>query len=334
MDWFALATYRDGSASRGGLVLGDKVLDLDAAHRAAGRPLGKTPLTVDAIVAAWRDTERPLARLAARAAELLDAGKVKPVPRGPARLLAPFRPRRIFCAAANYLEHAQEMGSVLAQKSQSKPYFFLKLAENVIGPGAPVMIPPESTQVDWEVELGVVIGRRGRRIPAARALDHVAGYTIVNDVSARDCNVRSDFPFRHDWFRGKCFEGFAPVGPWFVPRACVADPHALHMQLAVDGQVMQDSDTGKMIFDVREQIEYLSCILTLEPGDLIATGTPTGVGMGRGIFLKAGQTMRAEIQGLGALTTPVRAEAVRAGAPAVRARIAEPAGPTPSRTSA
>ncbi|HEV8642792.1 MAG TPA: fumarylacetoacetate hydrolase family protein [Methylomirabilota bacterium] len=323
MSSFALATYKDVSGPRAGLVLDGKLLDLEAVHRAAGRPLGKgaaAPMTVDALLAAWPEVERPLARLAARGAELLSTGRIQPVPRGGSRLLAPLTPRRIFCAAANYREHAQEMGSALAAKSQSKPYFFLKLPENVIAPGAAVMIPPESAQVDWEVELGVVIGRRGRRIPAARALDHVAGYTIVNDVSARDCNMRSDYPFKFDWFHGKCFETFAPVGPWLVPRSCIADPQKLRMRLAVNDEVMQDSDTGKMIFDVREQIEYLSCILTLEPGDLIATGTPTGVGMARGIFLKPGATMTAGIEGLGTLTTPVRAERVRDGAPRLNVR--------------
>ena len=169
------------------------------------------------------------------------------------------------------------------------------------------MIPPESAQVDWEVELGVVIGRRGRRIRAARALDYVAGYTIVNDVSARDCNVRSDYPFKFDWFHGKCFETFAPVGPWLVPRSCIADPQKLRMQLAVNDEVMQDSDTGKMIFDIREQIEYLSCILTLEPGDLIATGTPSGVGFARKPprWLRDGDTVRVSITRLGVLETPI-----------------------------
>ena len=313
MDWFALATYKSGRGPRTALVLDERLVDLEAIHQAAGRPLGKgsMPMTIDALVAAWGRTERPLGRLADRAAELLAAGRVKTLPRGRATLLAPLRPRRIFCAAANYRDHAQEMGAVLAQKSESRPYFFPKMPENVIGPGAPVMIPPESSKVDWEVELGVVIGRRGRRIPAARALEHVAGYTIVNDVSARDCNVRTDYPFKFDWFNGKCFETFAPMGPWLVPRACVTDPQKLHMQLAVDDQVMQDSDTGKMIFDIREQIQYLSTVLTLEPGDVIATGTPTGVGMARGVFLRPGQTMRAEIERLGRLVTPVRAERVR-----------------------
>src|SRR2546426_6093042 len=168
MSSFALATYKDVSGPRAGLVLDGKLLDLETVHRAAGRPLGKgsgAPMTVDALLAAWPEVERPVARLAARGAEMLSAGRVKPVPRGGSRLLAPLRPRRIFCAAANYREHAQEMGSALAAKPQSKPYFFLQLPETVIGPGAPVMIPPESAQVDRSEERRVGKECRSRWSP-------------------------------------------------------------------------------------------------------------------------------------------------------------------------
>ena len=123
----------------------------------------------------------------------------------------------------------------------------------------------------------------------------VAGYTIINDISARDLNVRDDYPFRMDWFQGKCFDTFAPLGPWLVPAACIDDPYALNMRLTVNGTPMQEERTGAMIFDIGEQIEYLSSVLTLQPGDVIATGTPTGVGMSRGVFLAPGDVMEAAI---------------------------------------
>lgn len=237
----------------------------------------------------------------------MSRGKLKPVSGGFGKLAAPTRPARIFAAAANYIEHAEEMGTVLAAKANSNPYIFMKAETAVVGPGTKVVIPPESKQVDWEVELGVVIGREARFVSVDKALDYVAGYTVVNDVSARDLNVRSDFPFKFDWFQGKSFDTFAPIGPWLVPKSCIADPQKLKLELKVNNEIMQDADTGGMIFTVREQIAYLCNILTLKPGDVIATGTPTGVGMARGIFLKPGDVMEANIEGIGVLRNPVAA---------------------------
>ena len=224
------------------------------------------------------------------------------------KLTAPVRPARVFAAASNYVDHADEMGTVLEAKANSRPYMFLKTGTTVIGPGESVLIPPESDKVDWEVELGVVIGARCRRISAEDALDCVAGYTIVNDVSARDLTRREDYPFKFDWFQGKNFDTFCPLGPWIVPARFIPDPQTLHLRLAVNGEAMQDASTAEMIFTVREQIAYLSSLLTLEPGDVIATGTPTGVGMSRGIFLKPGDVMVASIDAIGALENPVSAE--------------------------
>jgi 2-keto-4-pentenoate hydratase/2-oxohepta-3-ene-1,7-dioic acid hydratase in catechol pathway len=223
-------------------------------------------------------------------------------------LTAPFRPERIFCAAANYIEHANEMGSALAGKSDSKPYMFIKLRNTIIGSGEAIKMPPETSKLDWEIELAAVIGRGGRRVPVTQALDHVAGYAIINDISARDLNVRADYPFKFDWFQGKCHDTFAPFGPWIVPASAVPDPQTLTMELKVNDQTMQKDSTANMIWTVREQIAYLSTIVTLEPGDVIATGTPTGVGMARGIFLQAGDVVSASIDGIGTLTNRVVAE--------------------------
>ena len=161
---------------------------------------------------------------------------------------------------------------------------------------------------DYHSGNGCVMGKPTRRVSVDDALDYVAGYTIVNDVSARDLTKREDFPFKFDWFQGKSFDTFAPLGPWFVPRECIEDPQSLKLGLSVNGEMMQDATTAEMIFDVREQISYLSTLLTLQPGDVIATGTPTGVGAGRGIFLKPGDVMRATIEKIGTLENPVEAE--------------------------
>src|SRR5665213_3269454 len=176
---------------------------------------------------------------------------------------------------------------------------------------APASHADHRSQLDLPVELAAVIGMRCRRITAERALDAVAGYSIVNDVSARDLNMRSDYPFKFDWFQGKCHDTFAPFGPWIVPAWQIPDPQKVALRLDVNDQPMQQDTTANMIWTVREQIAYLSTIVTLEPGDVIATGTPTGVGMGRGIFLKAGDRITATIDGIGTLANDVRAETIR-----------------------
>ena len=155
-----------------------------------------------------------------------------------------------------------------------------------------------------------MIGKGGRRIPLDKALDHVAGYSIVNDISARDLNMREDYPFTFDWFQGKCHDTFAPFGPCIVPAWSISDPQGVMMTLTVNKDEMQKDTTKNMIWTLREQISYLSTIVTLEPGDVIATGTPTGVGMGRGVYLKAGDVVTATIDGIGSITNKVVAEKV------------------------
>ena len=259
----------------------------------------------DGVIADWPEHGAEIRNIAEAASALAANDGLGAAAISADQLLAPIQPRRIFAAAANYIEHADEMGTVLAAKAESNPYIFIKAETSVIGPSVPVQIPPQSSQVDWEVELGVVIGRTARRIGQADALDHVTGYTVINDVTARDMNVRDDFPFKFDWFQGKSFDTFAPFGPWIVPKDCIEDPQDLNLSLSVNGEVMQDANTSGMIFNVVEQISYLSNILTLLPGDVIATGTPTGVGMGRGIFLKPGDVMVASIEKIGDLENPV-----------------------------
>ena len=285
MSWFALATTKKNIPA---LVHDGQLYELSG--------LG----SVAAILAEWERHAGALRKIG----EGLP-GKSKALGQAKDNVAAPFRPQRIYCAAANYGEHAKEMASALAAKAQSKPYMFLKLQNCVVGPNDNVVKPPETQKLDWEVELGAVIGRRARRVNAERALDYIAGYTVVNDVSARDLNSRTDYPFKFDWFQGKCHDTFAPIGPWIVPAWQIPDPQKVSLKLTVNGEVKQHDSSTNMIWTVREQIAYLSTIVTLEPGDVIATGTPAGVGMASGIFLKDGDVMEASIEEIGVLRNPV-----------------------------
>ncbi len=204
------------------------------------------------------------------------------------------RPVNFVCIGLNYADHAAETGSPIPKE----PIVFLKALGAFQGPNDEVRIPRGSTKTDWEVELGVVIGTKATYVPENNAMDHVAGYCIVNDVSEREYQIERG----GTWDKGKGCDTFGPVGPWLVTRDEVPDPQALDLWLEVDGQRMQNGNTRTMIFDVRKLVSYVSHFLTLYPGDIISTGTPPGVGMGikpEPVFLKPGQTMRLGIQGLG-----------------------------------
>lgn len=207
--------------------------------------------------------------------------------------------------AANYAAHTTEaeasekVGQKVSTGSKT-PYVFLKPMRSVIGPDDDIVKPIEVQQLDWEVELAVVIGKAGRRIAVEDAMEHVAGYVLCNDVSARDFVQRPDWPmFSSDWFAQKAFDTFTPFGPAFVPASRVQDPTRLRLQLLVGDEVMQDALASDMIFSIPEQISYASRFTTLLPGDIISTGTPSGVGMARNRYLSAGETMTARITGLG-----------------------------------
>ncbi|WP_249340048.1 fumarylacetoacetate hydrolase family protein [Sphingopyxis sp. L1A2A] len=305
MTWFALATRSGADGPRPVIQVGDAFHDLHDAAAAHG--FAAVAGDVSAIIRDWDARREPLFALA-RALEGVSGEMEAP------RLAAPFEPRRIFAAASNFIEHAEEMQTKLAAKADSEPYIFLKTIESVVGPDDMVVVPPQVSRPDWEVELGVVLGRAGKSVAVADAHEMIAGYTIVNDVSARDRTRRSDFPFSHDWFRGKSFDSFTPLGPVFVPRDCLGDPHDIRLGLKVNDVVMQDGNTSEMIFNIYEQIAYLSTILELRAGDLIASGTPAGVGMGRGVFLKDGDVMTAWVDGIGSLRNPVSAPHLPKGA--------------------
>lgn len=244
----------------------------------------------------------------------IDALAGPELPAGEVRVLPPLRrPGKILCAGGNYPAHNREMGGNPKADDKVAPYFFLKSTNTLIADGDAVVLPASAGFVDWEVELAVVIGRRGRRIPEERALDHVFGYSVINDVSARDRQKRTDVRFSHDWVGGKCYDTFGPFGPGIVPAARVADWRALDLRLTVNGEVKQQGRTGEMIHGVEAQIAYLSEILTLEPGDVIATGSPAGVGAGQGQSLRPGDVMLSVIEGIGQLRNPVVADGGRRG---------------------
>ena len=206
---------------------------------------------------------------------------------------------KFVCVGLNYKDHAAEAKMALP----TEPILFMKTANALTGPNDPVVLPRDSVKGDWEVELGVVIGTRARYVSEADALSHVAGYVVVNDVSERAFQLERG----GTWDKGKCCDTFGPVGPWLVTADEVPDPQKLQLWLEVSGERMQDGKTADMVFGVAQLVSYISRFMTLEPGDLIATGTPAGVGMGRQRFLKPGDTMRLGISGLGEQSTTVHA---------------------------
>lgn len=289
-----------GGAPHQGVLLDDQeVLDLDAPG--ADLPGREGPFT-------WLDTGHPahaaaLARVAeassdpARREALRAAGAVLKC--ADVQLTSPVpRPGKVICIGLNYRDHAEESGMDIPER----PLVFSKFGTSVVGPGEEVVLPPGATECDYEAELGVVIGRTARRVDEASAMEHVLGYVNVNDVSARDFQFADG-----QWQRGKSPDTFCPIGDFIATRDEIADPHDLRIQLHLNGETLQDSRTDQLIFRIPELVSYLSQFTTLEPGDVIATGTPPGVGFARKppIYLKDGDEMVVEIEGLGTLRNPV-----------------------------
>ena len=304
---YKLLSVRSGQGARAGVLIGDTVYDAAKITGVAAH---------SSVLGMLEDWSRAR-RLLARASKRIESGqaRIKGAPLKSARLLAPvLYPGAIYCAGANYTDHMAEMARAQGQtpgptmkELGEKPWHFVKTSRSsVVGPGAKVKLPVYSQMVDWEVELAAVIGKVARDVPAERALDSVAGYTIANDLSARDVMRRdknpATSPFHYDWLSQKCFDGSCPLGPWIVPADDLADPQNLGLKLWVNDKLMQDSSTSKMIFDTAEQIAMLSSRVTLQPGDLVLTGTPAGVGVPRRVFLKPGDTVKLWIEGIGELS--------------------------------
>ena len=256
-------------------------------------------LVVDLSAAGYGDT---LAVIAAGITEPEGGNTYPSYPLNEVRLHAPLsNPPRIFAIGLNYRDHAKESGMEIP----TTPVVFFKLPTAIVGPGEPIVLPVNSTQPDYEAEFAFVIGRGGYRLAASEWRNHVYGYTIVNDVSARDVQFAST-----QWSLSKCFPTFCPLGPAIVTADEVPDPHVLHIGLSIDGEQLQSSNTSNMVFKIPELIEYLSSITPLLAGDIISTGTPPGVGLGRTPkrWLKPGETVTVTVEGLGALVNPVVAE--------------------------
>ena len=287
-----------------GLALGQHVTDLTSVIEEFGYGVD-SDLSIRELLARWQEFG-PVVESALRRLTTRDSEKVRWEPISLCDLGAPVHPEAsLIFTAANYAAHTSEAES--SEKVSNKvstgsdtPYVFLKPMRSVIGPYDQVVKPKDVEQLDWEVELAVVIGSPGRRIPVGEAMDHIAGYIICNDVSARDFVQRPDWPmFSSDWFAQKAFDTFTPIGPAFVPAGLVKDPRDLVLQLSVDGEIMQEAHARDMIFSIAEQISYASRFTSLQPGDMISTGTPSGVGMARGRYLDVGEVMTAQISGLG-----------------------------------
>jgi 2-keto-4-pentenoate hydratase/2-oxohepta-3-ene-1,7-dioic acid hydratase in catechol pathway len=221
---------------------------------------------------------------------------------GHVTLLAPVpRPPKLICVGLNYRDHAAETKMEIPKV----PTIFCKFPNVVIGPGEPIILPKAEKRPDYEAEFAFVIGQGGRHIPASRAMQHVFGYTIVNDVSARDVQMATS-----QWMMGKTFDTFAPMGPWIVTADEIGDPHALDISLEIGGVTLQHSNTRELIFKIPELIEHLSAVVTLEPGDVVSTGTPAGVGFARKPprYLAPGDEVIIRVEGIGELRNPVAAE--------------------------
>ncbi len=282
-----LATIQTAAGPRAAVRQGEFYIDLHATD--AG-----LPASVRSLLEAGPEALKKAASAASRS----DAVKV---PVASAKLLAPVPdPAKIVCIGLNYRDHAEESGAPIPRD----PVMFSKYATALIGTGDAIVLPAESQEVDFEAELVIVIGKKGRHLSKEAALDHIAGYSIGHDVSARDWQLKKD---GKQWMAGKTFDTFAPLGPELVTADEVGDPHSLGIRLRLNGKTMQDSTTKQMIFSAGELVAYLSIVFTIQPGDLIYTGTPPGVGMARKppVFLKGGDVVEVEIDKLGVLRNPV-----------------------------
>jgi 2-keto-4-pentenoate hydratase/2-oxohepta-3-ene-1,7-dioic acid hydratase in catechol pathway len=296
-----LATFLHDGRPTAGLVLGQDVVPLALAARATGADIDLS--SVLGIIRGGNAAHEAVRRLAERA----ERGQVEIIPTASAPLLAPIPAlsRNAFCVGRNYVDHVKEGAAVrnTELKLPEAPQFFTKATHTVIGPGAEVRLDDKVTRrLDYEVELALVIGRGGRDIPAEAAFDHIFGYSIANDVTARDLQRRHD-----QWFKGKSLDTTLPFGPWIIDREEVGDPTTLELSMAINGQERQRAHVSQMIFDIPTIIASLSAGLTLEPGDVIATGTPSGVGfaMNPPQYLKGGDVMVARIDRIGELRNHV-----------------------------
>ena len=290
----------NGQSPRLGVLQGDRIADLHASLAATLTRRGVLRAQEIAAALVPQSTRGFLEGGAATQEAVASITEWVTVPASSARLLAPIvDPGKFICIGLNYRDHAIETGNPIPKE----PPIFAKWSNAILDPGEPILRPRGSQQLDWEVELGVVIGRTARYVTKEQALDYVWGYTIINDASARDFQFITS-----QWMAGKIFETAAPVGPYIADRSEIGDPHSLELKTWVNGTQRQNGNTKTFIFDVRYLVSYLSNLITLAPGDLIATGTPPGVGSGMKppVWLQPGDVVRMEITGLGRLENPIK----------------------------
>ncbi len=295
-----------------GLVQNDEVLDVNLAGRALQLTI---PDSMLALIEQYEQGQKTLQELLAKANNrpfsqvktFTDVGAAHRLQE--VKVYAPIpQPRKnVMCMALNYAEHAKETADIRERATTAPPtipILFTKATTTINGPYDPFVIDPTvSNEIDWEVELGVIIGKGGRHISEADALSHIFGYTVINDITARDLQTR-----HKQFFLGKSLDGSCPIGPYIVTADEIADPQKLALRLCVNGETKQDSNTSEMVFSIPTIIATLSAVLTLEPGDIIATGTPSGVGFSRNPpeFLKPNDIVECEVEGIGVLRTPIR----------------------------
>jgi acylpyruvate hydrolase len=306
-----LVTYEYRGERRAGVVEGDWVVDVARAH---ARRHGSGPAEQRTAAALVPSDARGIIEGGAATRAAIDEALAefggdteawstsgRAVPLADVRLWAPVPdPQKIICLGRNYKAHAEEAGGEVPPA----PELFVKFANTLVGHDWPIELPPISDEVDYEAELAVVIGDRCKDVQAADALSHVYGYSIMHDVSARDYQLRTS-----QWLAGKSMDTFGPFGPWIVTADEIPNPQTLQMRLTIGGEVLQDANTASMVFSVAEAIAFISSVMTLEPGDVISTGTPEGVGMARTPqrYLRNGDVVDITIDRIGTLSNPVKA---------------------------
>jgi 2-keto-4-pentenoate hydratase/2-oxohepta-3-ene-1,7-dioic acid hydratase in catechol pathway len=326
MTAFALGTFsHEGGERFAAMCVGDRVLPLHALHALAAGCAAEWPANAS-VLDLLQDWDRNLAALRALR-ERIPAEHASEISMSDLRVHPPVDlPRQVLCTGANYRKHVVDLtldmgvgppgleGPALRKwaedmmderAAQGEPYVFPKLPSAITGAFDPVVLPATTLKPDWELELAVIIGHPARNVPRERALDYVAGYSIVNDVSARDLIARTDYKMLGtDWLRSKSAPSFMPFGPVLVPACFVPNAQDLRITLKLNGQTMQDESTADMLFDVARQIEYITTHVQLWPGDLVATGSPAGNGTHYNRFLQAGDVMESSIEGLGSQRNP------------------------------
>jgi acylpyruvate hydrolase len=314
-----LVTFESGNEEHVGAVQGDFVVDIAFLIESlgsmgvgpkpelkevfktvfAGKPFPFQMIDLLKLGEVWRLALRKVLEAVAESQQALTFPEGVFTPLEQVRLRAPLlRPGKIVCVGLNYQSHRAEQ----AKAMPTRPVFFLKSGNTICGPGDPIVLPPNSAQVDYEAEFAVVIGKQGKGIPEEKVFEHVAGYTILNDVSAREMQFGDG-----QWFRAKSCDTFAPTGPWIVTADEIPDPHSLRISLTLNGQTMQDANTKDLIHKIPFLVSYLSQSMTWEAGDLLSTGTPGGVGHFREppIYLKQGDTVSVTLESIGTLTNSV-----------------------------